>query len=174
MIPVYVRFPSCWNHYSYYKTPSDTDNMWKRFLCLCVKEAFTFWCWMFITIAWKNKKRYFVGFEKILSGWDVLSPDSSPNILTSSKTASKRGQGFFSECVRNMNIYLWCWLIFIRREKSFCSIWTNFEWVKCYRVLTIDSVAVCASFFDRSDELTKMEEAQIELVYVTDRIICKL
>lgn len=50
----------------------------------------------------------------------------------------------------------------------------NFEWVKCYRVLTIDSVAVCASFFDRSDELTKMEEAQIELVYVTDRIICKL
>lgn len=94
MIPVYVRFPSCWNHYSYYKTPSDTDNMWKRFLCLCVKEAFTFWCWMFITIAWKNKKRYFVGFEKILSGWDVLSPDSSPNILTSSKTASKQGQGF--------------------------------------------------------------------------------
>lgn len=42
----------------------------------------------------KKKKRYFVGFEKILSGWDVLSPDSSPNILTSSKTASKQGQGF--------------------------------------------------------------------------------
>ena len=28
-------------------------------------------------------------------------------------------------------------------------------------------------FFIRSDEQTKMEEAQIELVYITDRIICK-
>ena len=29
------------------------------------------------------------------------------------------------------------------------------------------------NFFIRSDEQTKMEEAQIELVYITDRIICK-
>lgn len=128
----------------YYKTSSDTDNTWKRFLCQCVRSTY-FIDAEYLLPQLEKEIQYFVGFEETLSGWVVFESRLESKLISIELT--NRVKVFLAHVDKKREHLLVMLNVFYRGVKNyFVLIWTNFEWVRCFWVCIIDSIAVCALF----------------------------
>lgn len=114
----------------------------KEVSLLMCKELLYYWCWISVTIAWKRNTVFswiWRNFEWVRCFW------VQTRVQTYIDRANKQGQGFFVDKKREHLLVMLN--VFYRGVKNyFVLIWTNFEWVRCFWVCIIDSIAVCALF----------------------------
>lgn len=98
----------------------------KEVSLLMCKELLYYWCWISVTIAWKRNTVFcwiWRNFEWVRCFW------VQTRVQTYIDRANKQGQGFFSECVRNVNSLLVMLNVFYRGVKNYFVFDLNQLWV---------------------------------------------